>query len=59
MTPEAEFGGWVARVKNGNLDVVAGPREQRGGKTILFRTPSGNIVEICYPFVRETIASLY
>jgi len=54
---EDEFVGWVEKVKNAGIEVVAGPKPQRGGETILFRTPSKNIIEICYPYVRETITN--
>lgn len=46
-----EFPNVVAKVQRLNLEVVAGPKEQRGGETILFRDPSGNILEICYPSI--------
>ena len=55
--PEAEFDGWVSKVQTAGIDVVTGPKEQRGGRTILFRTPGKNIIEICYPPARETIAA--
>jgi len=32
---------------------VSGPKAQRGGKTILFRDPSGNILEVFYPSIAE------
>jgi catechol 2,3-dioxygenase-like lactoylglutathione lyase family enzyme len=41
----------AAKVRRLNLEVVAGPKPQRGGETILFRDPSGNILEICYPSI--------
>ncbi|MDV3240158.1 MAG: VOC family protein [Gammaproteobacteria bacterium] len=53
--PESEFDGWVRKIDESNVPVVAGPKAQRGGKTILFRTPSRNIVELCYPEARKTI----
>ncbi|WP_175452496.1 VOC family protein [Thiohalomonas denitrificans] len=53
--PESEFDGWVKKINESDLPVIAGPREQRGGRTILFRTPSKNIVEVCYPEARKTI----
>jgi len=52
---DQEFSGWVMKIKELNLDIVAGPKSQRGGETILFRTPSKNIIELCYPYVRKTI----
>jgi len=53
---ESDFDDWVRKVDAADLSIVSGPKEQRGGRTILFRTPSQNIIEICYPYVRETIA---
>ena len=47
--PESEFDGWVRKINESNLPVVAGPKAQRGGRTVVFRTPSKNIVEVCYP----------
>jgi catechol 2,3-dioxygenase-like lactoylglutathione lyase family enzyme len=55
--PEDEFEKWVTKIQDNDVEVVAGPKDQRGGMTILFRTPSKNIIEICYPYVRESIAS--
>jgi len=49
----AEFSMFVERVKTAGLDIVAGPKPQRGGETILFRDPSGNIIEVCYPSLTE------
>lgn len=43
----------VERVRRFGLEVVAGPKPQRGGETILFRDPSGNILEVCYPSIAE------
>lgn len=53
--PEADFDDWVEKVTAAGLSIVAGPKTQRGGRTILFRSPSQNIIEICYPHVRQTI----
>ncbi len=53
--PKHEFANWVKKIREANLEIVAGPKSQRGGETILFRTPSKNIIELCYPYVRETI----
>lgn len=53
---ESEFDGWVRRIYESNFPIVAGPKAQRGGKTILFRTPSKNIVELCFPEARKSIA---
>ena len=39
----------VAKVKELAAPVVSGPKAQREGETILFRDPSGNIFEVCYP----------
>ena len=39
----------VVSVRDHKAEVVAGPKPQRGGETILFRDPSGNILEVCYP----------
>lgn len=47
-----EFPAVVARVKELGAELVSGPKPQRGGETILFRDPSGNIFEICYPALR-------
>jgi len=41
----------VASVRGSRVEVVAGPKPQRGGQTILFRDPSGNILEVCYPSI--------
>jgi len=46
--PEA-FADIVEVVRNLVLEVVSGPKPQRGGESILFRGPSGNILEVCYP----------
>lgn len=53
--PEAQFDSWVNKIDDFNLPVIAGPKEQRGGRTILFRTPSKNIIEVCYPEAKKTI----
>ena len=52
-----EFSKWVEKIEDSEIEIVAGPKSQRGGETILFRTPSKNIIEVCYPYVRETIAN--
>ena len=52
-----DFDNWVEKIQSHKIELVAGPKAQRGGETILFRTPSKNIIEICYPHVRETIAN--
>lgn len=51
----SNFDTWVHRIQTKGLAIVAGPKDQRGGRTILFRTPSNNIIEICYPYVRTSI----
>jgi catechol 2,3-dioxygenase-like lactoylglutathione lyase family enzyme len=53
---KAEFDEWIDKIKRANIEIFAGPKAQRSGETILFRTPSKNIIELCYPYVRETIA---
>ena len=50
---QSDFAGIVAKIKNLKLDIVSGPKAQRGGETILFRDPSGNILEICYPSIQN------
>ena len=52
---KSEFSEWVFKIEKENIEILSGPKDQRGGETILFRTPSLNIIEICYPDVRETI----
>ncbi len=47
----------VAKVKSLELEIVSGPKSQRGGETILFRDPSGNILEVCYPSIKGWKAS--
>lgn len=42
----------VAKVKDLGAEIVSGPKTQRDGETILFRDPSGNIFEVCYPSFR-------
>jgi catechol 2,3-dioxygenase-like lactoylglutathione lyase family enzyme len=49
----AAFPAILARVRELGAGIVSGPKPQRGGETILFRDPSGNIFEVCYPAVRE------
>ncbi len=39
----------VAKLKELASPIVSGPKAQRDGETILFRDPSGNIFEVCYP----------
>lgn len=48
-----DFPNVVEKVQGLGLEVVSGPKEQRGGETILFRDPSGNILEVCYPSIAE------
>jgi len=52
---ELDFDNWVKKIGESDLPVITGPKEQRGGRTILFRTPSKNIVEVCYPDARKSI----
>jgi catechol 2,3-dioxygenase-like lactoylglutathione lyase family enzyme len=47
----------AVKVKQLELEIVSGPKPQRGGETILFRDPSGNILEVCYPSINEWKAS--
>ncbi|MDD5273883.1 MAG: VOC family protein [Methylovulum sp.] len=49
----SDFADVVGKVQRLGLDVVAGPKAQRGGETVLFRDPSGNILEVCYPSIGE------
>lgn len=49
-----KFSEVVERVRQFGLEVVSGPKPQRGGETILFKDPSGNILEICYPSIKES-----
>lgn len=46
---EAEFARVVAKVGELAAPIVSGPKPQRDGETVLFRDPSGNIFEVCYP----------
>ena len=46
---KADFAIATERVKALGAPIVSGPKAQRGGETILFRDPSGNIFEVCYP----------
>lgn len=39
----------VNKVQELSAPIVSGPKQQRDGETILFRDPSGNIFEVCYP----------
>jgi len=48
-----DFGFVVERVKQLKAPIVSGPKAQRDGETILFRDPSGNIFEVCYPPLRK------
>jgi catechol 2,3-dioxygenase-like lactoylglutathione lyase family enzyme len=48
---KVDFLAVVAKVKALNARVVSGPRPQREGETIMFRDPSGNIFEVCYPAI--------
>ena len=44
-----EFPKLVNKVQELAAPIVSGPKQQRDGETILFRDPSGNIFEVCYP----------
>ncbi|MGZ5008359.1 MAG: VOC family protein [Methylobacter sp.] len=50
---KSEFSNVVIKIQGLGLEIVSGPKEQRGGETILFRDPSGNILEVCYPPIAE------
>jgi lactoylglutathione lyase len=50
---KADFPRVVAKVHAFGLEIVSDRKEQRGGETILFRDPSGNILEVCYPSIAE------
>ncbi len=50
-----QFEYWVEKIQKNDVKIVTGPKSQRGGQTILFRTPSLNIVEICFPDARTSI----
>jgi catechol 2,3-dioxygenase-like lactoylglutathione lyase family enzyme len=47
-----EFPSIVAQVRRMGAPIVSGPKPQRDGETILFRDPSGNIFEVCYPSLK-------
>lgn len=44
----------VAAIESLGVEILSGPKQQRGGETILFRDPSGNILEVCYPPLTNT-----
>lgn len=50
---KADFPTILEKVRGLKLDIVSGPKEQRGGETLLFRDPSGNILEVCYPSMSQ------
>ena len=52
---EGAFPSFLEKVKELGLEIVAGPKGQRGGETVLFRDPSGNILEVCYPPLQEWV----
>ena len=54
---KSEFPEVVKQIKVMGLEIVSGPKPQRSGETILFRDPSGNILEVCYPSINEWKAS--
>jgi catechol 2,3-dioxygenase-like lactoylglutathione lyase family enzyme len=47
-----DFPAVVAQIKQMGAPIVSGPKPQRDGETILFRDPSGNIFEVCYPSLK-------
>ena len=47
--PKEHFAAIVSKVRELAAPIVSGPKAQRDGETILFRDPSGNIFEVCYP----------
>ena len=47
-----KFSSVVAQVQRMGAPIVSGPKPQRDGETILFRDPSGNIFEVCYPSLK-------
>lgn len=49
----ADFPAIAEKVRDLGLEIVSGPKPQRGGETVLFRDPSGNILEVCYPAIAE------
>lgn len=53
-----DFSKVVEKVRQYGLDVVSGPKPQRGGETILFRDPSGNILEVCYPSIKKATGEM-
>lgn len=55
---EAEFPEVVAYLQQHRIEIVSGPKPQRGGEMILFRDPSGNLLEICYPSLTQWQMSL-
>lgn len=48
-----DFASVAERVRRLKAPIVSGPKAQRDGETILFRDPSGNIFEVCYPPLRK------
>ena len=50
---QEDFPDYVAKITQLGAEIVSGPKPQRNGETILFRDPSGNIFEICYPAFRN------
>lgn len=48
-----DFPDFVAQVTKLGVEIVSGPAPQRKGETILFRDPSGNLFEVCYPPFRN------
>lgn len=54
----AEFPKVVVYLQRQQLEIVSGPKPQREGEMILFRDPSGNLLEICYPSLTQWQMSL-
>ena len=48
-----DFRAIVGRVQKMGATIVADPKPQRDGETILFCDPSGNIFEVCYPSLMQ------
>jgi catechol 2,3-dioxygenase-like lactoylglutathione lyase family enzyme len=48
-----DFPDYVAKLAQLGAEIVSGPQPQRNGESVLFRDPSGNIFEICYPPFRN------
>lgn len=55
---QADFAAVVTRVKELRAPIVSGPKAQRDGESILFRDPSGNLFEVCYPALIKSESAL-